>query len=137
MRKLDEIAGDIRTRLGTNFPTIRFSTAETSPQLINEIKAMSESRLPAVVAVLGSGEILDNARHQSLKITLVLIDRFVAGSDDKAVSAWINLQTLMDLFPADVTEINGVFYIPRQFYAASGDPKYSCFAFELEAHQGA
>lgn len=135
MRKLHEIAADLKNRLGDTFPTFRFSTAENSPQLLNEIRAVSDAKLPAVIAVIGSGEIIDSARHQVLKITLVMIDRFVAGSDERALSAWEGLQTLMDLFPADVSEINGVRYIPQQFYAASGDPKYACFAFELEAHQ--
>lgn len=135
MRNLQEIAEDIRSLLAETFRTIRFSTAEMTPQLLSEIKAMNESRLPAVVIVFGSGQIVENARKQMLKLTLVLIDRFVAGSDERAISAWTSLQTLMNLFPADVTEMNGVFYLPVQFYNASGDPKYACFAFEVEAHQ--
>ena len=135
MRTLAEIANDIRTAVGAAGFTVRFSTAESSPQLLGELRAMAESRLPAVVIVISDGEFTDSVRKQALTVTLVLIDRFTAGSDERAVSAWKAVQRMMAVFPADVTERNGVFYLPRRFYAASGDPKYTCFAFEIEAHQ--
>ena len=135
MRDLADIAGDIRDRLAGNFSTVRFSTAESSPQLLNELRAISENRLPAIVIVIDSGSLSENRLKESLKITLVLIDRFVAGSDDKALSVWRSLAKLRAAFPPVAVEINGVHYLPSQFYAASGDPKYACFALELEAVQ--
>jgi len=136
MRTLDEIAGDIKARIADEFPTVRFSTAGNSPQLINEIKAMSEAKLPAVVIVIDAGEVTDSKRKEVLNITLVLIDRFIAGSDERALSVWRNLARLRTLFPPDVTEINNVYYLPNRFYTAAGDPRYASFALELEAHQG-
>ena len=136
MRGLHEIAADIRSWIAGEFPTVRFSTAGNSPQLINEIKAMSEAKLPAVVIVIDAGEVTESARKEVLNITLVLIDRFVAGSDDRALSVWRSLTLLRTLFPPDVTAINDVYYLQKTFYTASGDPRYACFALELEAHQG-
>ena len=135
MRSLSEILSDVRERVSRKFSTVRISTMEVSGQLLLELKALNESRLPAVVVILNSGQDTDNVRKEVLSLTLVLIDRFVAGSDEKALSALNSLQRLRDLFPRDVTTLNGVHYCPVRFYACSTDPKYACFAFEIEAQQ--
>lgn len=135
MRNLQEIAEDVRAHLAETFRTIRFSSAGTTAQLLAEVDAVNESSLPAVVILIDRGQVVDHARKQQLKLKLVLVGRFAAGSDERAISAWASLQALMNLFPADVTEMNGVFYLPVQFCSTGGDPDCACFTFELEAHQ--
>ena len=47
MRKLNEIAADLRDLLGTKFQTVRISAMQNSGQLIQEIKAVNPENFPA------------------------------------------------------------------------------------------
>ena len=135
MRTLQNIAQDVADRCRTRFQTVRLSSVQSSPQLLNELRAMNDSLLPAVVVIMDSGQLTEFCRRQEVKITLVLVDRFVAGSDERTLSGLTQLQRLMDLFPAVATPMNNVQYCPASFYVATADPKYICWAFELQAIQ--
>ncbi len=136
MRKLHEMATDIRNRLRPVFPVVRFSTAASPAQMLNELKAIGAGKLPAIAAVIDQGKLTDSNCVRDDRVTLLLIDRFHAGSDDKALSAWKSLEDLFRLFPADAMELEGVEYLPVRFYAVQADPGFACFAYELVARQG-
>ncbi|GEM_PF-4309834 len=136
MRTISQIADDVQARLTSNgFPTVRLSTAAISAQLINELKAISAGKLPAVIVVIGDIVYDETVRKQSINITLVLIDRFIAGSDERAISVLTSLETLMASFPPDTIAISEVHYRMRNAYAASGDPNFVCFGLAIEASQ--
>lgn len=135
MRKLHEMAADIRSLLETKFQAVRLSTAAASPQLINELRAIGTGKLPAVAVIVDQGFLTTSNRVRDDRITLVLIDRFRAGSDEKTLSALAALEELFALFPADVTTVEGVHYLPVRFYSAGVDPAFVCFAYELTARQ--
>ena len=136
MRKLNEIAGDLRDLIGTKFQTVRISALQTSDQLLKEIKAINPEKLPGVIIAFDSLKFEGMNMTNTGRVTLVLIDQFRSGSDERALSLFQAGSSLMTLFPADGKEINGVYYYPLDCVAASPDSQYAALAVGLEVKQG-
>ena len=136
MRKLNEIAADLRDLLGTKFQTVRISAMQNSGQLIQEIKAINPEKLPGVIIVFDSLNFEGMAMTNTGRVTLVLIDQFRSGSDERALSLFQAGSSLMTLFPADGKEINGVWYYPLDCVSATPDSQYAALAIGLEVKQG-
>ena len=136
MRKLNEIATDLRGVLTEYFRTVRISAVQTSEQLLKEIKAINPEKLPGVIIVFDNLNFEGMAMTNTGRVTLVLIDQFRSGSDERALSLLQAVSSLMTLFPADGKEINGVYYYPLDCVAASPDSQYAALAVGLEVKQG-
>ena len=136
MRKLNEIAGDLRDLIGTKFQTVRISALQTSDQLLKEIRAINPEKLPGVIIVFDSLNFEGMAMTNTGRVTLVLIDQFRSGSDERALSLFQAGSSLMTLFPADGKEINGVWYYPQDCVSATPDSQYAALAVGLEVKQG-
>ena len=136
MRKLNEIATDLRGVLTEYFRTVRISAVQTSDQLLKEIKAINQEKLPGVIIVFDNLNFEGMAMTNTGRVTLVLIDQFRSGSDERALSLFQAGSSLMTLFPADGKEINGVYYYPLDCVAASPDSQYAALAIGLEVKQG-
>lgn len=136
MRKLNEIAGDLRDLIGTKFRTVRISALQTSDQLLKEIRAINPEKLPGVIIVFDSLNFEGMAMTNTGRVTLVLIDQFRSGSDERALSLFQAGSSLMTLFPADGKEINGVWYYPLDCVPATPDSQYAALAVGLEVKQG-
>ena len=136
MRKLNEIAGDLRTLLGEYFRTVRISALQTSDQLLKEIRAINPERLPGVIVVFDSlnfdGMSMTNTAH----LTLVLVDQFRAGSDERAMSVFKAASELAALFPPEGMEVNGTYYYPADCVASGTDSDYAVIAVGIEIKQG-
>ena len=135
MRRLDEIAADLKTALEREFHTVRITTVQTSEQFLSEIRAISPEKLPGVIIVYEQSLFTEENTVRESTVSLVLIDRFVAGSDEKALSVFKSSEKLLELFPPLGTVINGVFYLPAGCAAASVDKNYACLALSLIAKQ--
>ena len=136
MRKLNEIATDLRGVLTEYFRTVRISAVQTSDQLLKEIKAINPEKLPGVIIVFDNLNFEGMAMTNTGRVTLVLIDQFRSGSDERALSLFQAGSSLMTLFPADGKEINGVWYYPLDCVAASPDSQFAALAVGLEIKQG-
>ena len=136
MRKLNEIASDLRGVLTGYFRTVRISSLQNDEQLLKEIKAINPEKLPGVIIVFDSLKFDGTAMTNTAKVKLVLIDQFRSGSDERALSLFQAGSGLMTLFPADGKEINGVYYYPLDCVAASPDSQYAALAVGLEVKQG-
>ena len=136
MRKLNEIAGDLRTLLLTKFQTVRISALQTSDQLLNEIRAINPEKLPGVIIGFNNLKFDGSSMTNTLKLKLILVDQFRAGSDERALSVFQAANNLLELFPADGREINGVWYYPADCIAASPDAQYAALEIGLEIKQG-
>lgn len=136
MRKLNEIATDLRGVLTEYFRTVRISAVQTSDQLLKEIKAINPEKLPGVIIVFDSLNFEGMAMTNTGRVTLVLIDQFRSGSDERALSLFQAGSSLMTLFPADGKEINGVWYYPLDCVSATPDSQYAALAIGLEVKQG-
>ena len=136
MRKLNEIATDLRGVLTEYFRTVRISAVQTSDQLLKEIKAINPDKLPGVIIVFDGLQYEGMAMTNTGRVTLVLIDQFRSGSDERALSLFQAGSALITLFPADGKEINGVYYYPQDCVSASPDPQFAAIAIGLEIKQG-
>lgn len=136
MRKLNEIATDLRGVLTEYYRTVRISVLKTPDQLLKEIRAINQDKLPGVIIVFDSLNFEGKNMTNTSRVTLVLIDQFRSGSDERALALLQAGSNLMTLFPADGKEINGVWYYPRECVSATPDPQYAALAIGLEAKQG-
>ena len=136
MRKLNEIAADMRDLLLTKFQTVRISALQSSGQLLSEIQAVNPDRLPGVIIVPDSLKFNGDGMTCTLNMKLILVDQFHAGSDERALSVFHAGSNLLELFPADGREINGVWYYPVDCVASSPDSQYAALAIGLEIKQG-
>lgn len=135
MRKLNEIAGDLQTMLGDHFQTVRISALQTSDQLLREIRAINPERLPGVIVVFDSWNFepeMTNTAH----LTLVLVDQFRAGSDERAMSVFQAASDLAALFPPEGKEVNGTYYYPADCVASGIDSDHAVIAVGIEVKQG-
>ena len=136
MRKLNEIATDLQGVLTEYFRTVRISAVQTSDQLLKEIKAINPEKLPGVIIVFDNLNFEGMAMTNTGRVTLVLIDQFRSGSDERALSLFQAGSSLMTLFPADGKEINSVWYYPLDCVSATPDSQYAALAIGLEVKQG-
>ena len=136
MRKLNEIATDLRSVLTEYFRTVRISAVQTSDQLLKEIRAINPEKLPGVIIVFNSLNFEGKNMTNTGRVTLILIDQFRSGSDERALSLLQSGSGLMTLFPADGKEINGVWYYPLDCVSATPDSQYAALAIGLEVKQG-
>ena len=136
MRSLNEIASDLQTLLASGFQTVRISVSQSPAQLLSEIRAINPDSLPGVIIAFDSLDYQGMSMTVVCRVKLILIDQFRAGSDQRALSALQAGSALAALFPADGTEINGVWYYPAGCAAVSPDPQYAALAFTLEVKQG-
>jgi len=136
MRSLNDIATDLKTRLNTVFSDVRISAVQTGEQMLQELSALSVQKLPAVLIVFESCIFYAENTLRESKISLVLIDRFKAGSDSRATSVLQSAESLITLFPPDGITVNDVFYIPSDCQTATPDPQFACLGLRLTVRQG-
>ena len=105
-------------------------------QLLKEVKAINPEKLPGVIIVFDSLKVEGMNMTNTGRVTLVLIDQFRSGSDERALSLFQAGSSLMTLFPADGKEINGVYYYPLDCVSATPDPQYAALTIGLEVKQG-
>jgi len=136
MRKLNEIAGDLHDLLIIHFQTVRISALQNSDQLIGEIQTINPEKLPGVIVGFNNLKFNGPDMTSTLKMKLVLVDQFRAGNGERTLSVFQAASSLIELFPADGREINGVWYYPAECVAVSPDAQYAALAFGLEIKQG-
>ena len=138
MRKLSEIYGDICTHIKPDFPLVRCSSARTPKQIIQEVEGIGRESLPAVVLFLDGIQFLKQKPPlREISVTLMLVDRFHAGSEDQTLSAWEHCEKLYEYFPSEGIQLNGVFYLPEAVYVNGDFPEHdnSLFFFRLLLQQ--
>ena len=135
MRKLHEIAQDLREELKTVYRTVRISSVQTSDQLLAELKSINPDNLPAAIVVFESWTMTEENTIRDVNLGIVVADSFRSGSDEKALSVLERSERLFELFPPDGRIINGAFYLPVDCQAAGVDKQYACLALSLTARE--
>lgn len=136
MRKLNDIAADLRAILGGTFRTVRLTAMQTVEQFAQELRAINPERLPGVIVAYDGGTFCGENTMLESRFTLVVVDRFKADSDDRVLSLFQAAETLLTLFPPDGLSHQGVFYLPEDCTAATPDRQYACLAIGIVAKQG-
>lgn len=139
MRKLDEIASDLKAVLAEKFRTVRVTAVQNYDQLMLEIGAVSPERMPAVIIAFERYDLTDENTIRELKVSLVLIDRYRAAAEDRALSALAAADTLLELFPPEGRNLGegSVFAIPEDCTVVGQDKNWLCFDLGLTLKQGA
>ena len=135
MSRLDDIAEALRADLSEVYPTVRVTAVQTPEQFIQEIRAINPDRLPGVVIVFDSFNSNGPEGIEEFRFTLVLIDRFVAGSAERVRSVFKAGADLLERFPRDGRRIGGVFAVPTDIAAASPDPNFAALALGVLCKQ--
>ena len=138
MRKLSEIYGDICSHIRPDFPLVRCSSARTPKQMAREVEVIGRESLPVVILFLNEIQFLKQKPPQrEIRVTLMLVDRFHAGSEEQTLSAWNHCEKLYKYFPSEGLLLNGVFYLPEAVYVNGDSPEHdnSLFFFRLFLQQ--
>lgn len=136
MSKLHEIASAIKTDLESRFQTVRVSAVQTPEQFTRELKAMNPNKLPGVIIVFDNLNLNSLDGIQEFSFTLVVVDKFTAASDARALSVFKAGADLLDLFPADGRTLCGMHVYPADCVAASPDAEYAALALGIICKQG-
>jgi len=100
------------------------------------LKAINPDKLPGVLIVFDNFAFTATSTVREIRVTLVLLDRFLAKSDDKALSLFQAAETLLSLFPPEGRDLDGVFVRPEDCFAASPQADYAAMALGLIISQG-
>ena len=136
MLKLNEIASELRALLLPEFLTVRISAGRDSGQVGFELQSMHPDRLPGVIVAFDRFGMTDGGVVRESRFSLILVDRFIAGNEAKALSLFEGCERLCGLFPPHGRERRGVTFFPAGCTAAEGGGEYACMIFEVLAKQG-
>lgn len=135
MGKLHEIAEALRMELVGHFQTVRISSVQTPEQFTKELKALNPEKLPGVVIVFDNLSFISEEAVEECRFTLVVVDKFIAGSDERALSVFRAGADLLELFPSDGRCIGDVFVHPIDCVAASPDAQFAALALGINCKQ--
>ena len=135
MRKLHEIANDLRDLLKDDFRTVRISSVQTSEQMLQELKSIHPDKLPGVIIIFESWQMVEENTLRDVSACIVLADSFRSGSDERALSVLERSEKLFEIFPPDGRIVNGAFYLPVDCQAASVDKQFACLALRLNIRE--
>ena len=136
MLKLNEIASELRTLLLPEFLTVRIASGRDPGQVGFELQAMHPDRLPGVIVAFDRFGMTDGGVVRESRFSLILVDRFIAGNEAKALSLFAGCERLYGLFPPHGCGRNGVTFFPAGCAAAESGGEYACMIFEIIAKQG-
>ena len=136
MVSLSEIAEELQGELGNVFQTTRVSSLQNEEQFLRELKSLNPDKLPGVIIVFDSLGFLSDQGIGESGFTLVMVDRFVAGSDGRALSVLRAGANLLALFPPGGRMLGGVFVHPVQCLPCSPDPQFAALALSINCKQG-
>ena len=134
--KLQELAGELRTQLLEFFQTVRITAIQNADQFLAELAAINPDKLPGVLIVYESTMFSATNTIRDERLTLVLIDRFRANSDDRALQLFSALEQLLELFPPEGRMIEEVFVRPEDVQASSPSADFAAVALGLLVSQG-
>ena len=135
MNDFAALAKALQQELQGKFRTVRISAVQTADQFLKELKGIHPDHLPAAIVVFDNMiDSPDGIREDHF--TVVAVDRFVAGSDDRALSILETGAKLLEIFPADGRELGGVFVHPVDCVTASPDGQLAALAVGLVFKQG-
>lgn len=136
MRGLNAVFEDLKKRIEKTVATVRYSSMQTPEQFLADLRAIGREKLPGILIVHDNTTFEASGTVRKDQVTLVLVDRFRADSDERVLSSLRTTEALLELFPADGLDLNGVFVLPRDCMPASPDKDFAAVALGLTIAQG-
>lgn len=116
---------------------VRISSLQNTAQLLSELRAIKDDKLPAVIICFTGLDFNEETMCAEAHLSLVLVDRFHADSDDRAMKLFDKADVLMEYFPLLGKEYGEAFVTPEDMQAASVDPNYAAIVLGLRVQQRA
>ena len=132
MASIQQLAEALRSRLSEDFSEIRFSSATSIKQLAEESAALPEGSLPALLIAAGSGSFSQDALTREIQFSILLVDRFRMTQEDRQISVWQALETLLGSFAAAGTLLGDAVVLPVRFDAVKTDAEHAAFLLKLK-----
>ena len=135
--ELAQVMETFRQELSTHYRTVRIAAVQTPEQMLREIKAINPDRLPGVILVLDQVQHLSPTGVTEIQVSAVIIDRFTADSDSRAIGVLRAADTLLTLYPPTGRNFgNGAWVFPTDAVAATPDSQYAAIAVGLTVKTG-
>ena len=134
---LAKIMEAVQQELSSQYRSVRITTVQTPEQLFREIKSINPDRLPGVILILDQVQNLSPAGITEVQVSAVIVDRFTADSDSRAVNVLRAADTLLTLYPPAGRQFGADAWVcPTDAVAATPDPQYAAIAVGLTVKQG-
>ena len=114
---------------------VRISAMQSGAQFLAEVKAISQDALPVVIIAFDGIDFNPETMCAEARISLVLVDRFRADSDDRARALYKQEADLMAMFPLLGREFDEAFITPEDVRSACIDPMYAAIVLGLRVQQ--
>ena len=135
--ELAQVMETFRQELSTHYRTVRIAAVQTPEQMLREMKAINPDRLPGVILVLDQVQHLSPMGITEIQVSAVIVDRFTADSDSRAIGVLRAADTLLTLYPPTGRNFgNGAWVCPTDAVAATPDSQYAAIAVGLTVKAG-
>lgn len=116
----------------------RLSIADGYDKFLAEITDMS--KFPAVVIVAGHGSYSEGLLNREPVFGVIVVSKLAGSQEQRTIDALDNFETVAALFPGSLgsgTVIDGVTFLPGDYYQAALPDNRAAFVLELRAIQAA
>lgn len=134
--RLHEIALALQELLLKHYQTVRVTAIQNADQFLAELSAVNPDKLPGLLIVFDNFQFVATGTIREDRISLVLIDRFRKGSDDRALRLFESSEKLFELFPPEGRKLGDVFIRPEDCLASSPKADFAAMALGLIVSQG-
>lgn len=124
---------DVVSMIADNLPTfnVRISSMQNTGHFLSELKAVNPDKLPLVIIVFDGVDFNGETVCAETRLSLILVDKFRADSDERAMKLYHTAADLMDNFPILGRKFGEAFVTPEDVQAASVDPNYAAIVLGL------
>ena len=136
MQTVKQTAEKLSALLAQKFATVRVSALSNPEQFLHEIRAINPSNLPGVIIVYDGGSFSDENTMRTERMTLIVLDRFRSGSDDRALELLANVDKVLELIPPDGVALDGVYVTPEDCNSCSNVADFAALAIGIVVRQG-
>lgn len=134
---LAQVMETFRTELSAHYQSVRITTVQTQEQMLREIRAINPDRLPGVILVLDLVQHLSPAGITEIQVSAVLVDRYTADSDARALGVMRAADTLLALYPPSGRQFGADAWVcSTDAVAATPDSHYAAIAVGLTVKAG-
>lgn len=134
--RLHEIALALQELLLKHYQTVRVTAIQNADQFLAELSAVNPDKLPGLLIVFDNFQFVATGTIREDRISLVLIDRFRKGSDDRALRLFESSEKLLELFPLEGRKLGDAFIRPEDCLASSPKADFAAMALGLIVSQG-
>ncbi|MBQ4106208.1 MAG: hypothetical protein IJC73_01340 [Lentisphaeria bacterium] len=114
MQSIEQLADDLRTLLAATWPTVRLSAAGSDCQFQQELRQLHRDQLPGIIIAFNRTAFSGENTLRECGLSVVLIDRFRAGSESRARALLQAAETFFTIFPPTGRMIGDGFCLPGE-----------------------